>query len=76
MVLIILIDFVSSSGARKIVPPKAFPPIESEREIGDDELGELALNFCSPEVLNGMTDANWKTRLANVQEFSHVCIKC
>lgn len=72
--LIILINFVSS-GARKTLPPKAFPPIESEREIGDDELEELALNFCSPEVLNGMTDANWKTRLANVQEFSQVCVK-
>lgn len=72
--MIIFIHFISL-GARKAITSKALPPIESEREIGDDELEELAFNFCSPEVINGMTDANWKTRLANVQEFSQVCIK-
>lgn len=60
-------------GGRKAIPSKALPPIESENEIGDDELEELALTFCSPEILNGMIDANWKTRLSNVQEFSQVC---
>jgi len=52
---------------------KAFPPIQNEREFDDDEVEELALTFCSSEILNGMVDANWKTRLANVQEFSQVC---
>lgn len=61
------------SGGRKPVQSKALPPIETENEIGDDELDELALTFCSPEILNGMVDANWKTRLSNVQEFSQVC---
>jgi len=28
----------------------------------------------SPEILNGMMDANWKTRLSNVQEFSQACV--
>lgn len=60
------------SGGRKAIPSKALPPIESEREINDEELKELALTICSSEVLNGMIDANWKTRLANVQEFSQV----
>jgi len=61
------------SGGRKPVQSKALPPIETDNEIGDDELEELALTFCSPEILNGMVDANWKTRLFNVQEFSQVC---
>lgn len=55
------------------MPSKNLPPIETENEIGDDELEELALTFCSPDILNGMTDANWKTRLSYVQEFSKVC---
>lgn len=56
------------------MPSKALPPIENEREFDDDEVAELALTFCSSEILNGMVDANWKTRFASVQEFSQVCI--
>lgn len=62
-------------GGRKALPTKVSPPIETEKEICDDELEELALTFCSPEILNGMTDTNWKTRLSNVQEFSQVCVQ-
>lgn len=64
-----------SSGGRKPIQSKSLPPIDTENEIGDDELEELALTFCSPEILNGMVDANWKTRLSNVQEFSQVCVE-
>lgn len=67
------IIFLLSGGGRKPVQSKALPPIETENEIGDEELDELALTFCSSEILNGMVDANWKTRLSNVQEFSQVC---
>jgi len=65
---------VSLGGGRKPLPSKASPPIENEREFDDDEVEELALTFCSSEILNGMVDSNWKTRLANVQEFSQVCV--
>lgn len=61
-------------GGRKALTSKTLPPIVNEKEIGEDELEEIALTFCSPEILNGMVDANWKTRLANVQEFSQVCV--
>lgn len=64
-----------SSGGRKPIQSKSLPPIDTENEIGDDELEELALTFCSSEILNGMVDANWKTRLSNVQEFSQVCVE-
>uniref|UniRef100_A0A2S2Q544 Cytoskeleton-associated protein 5 n=1 Tax=Sipha flava TaxID=143950 RepID=A0A2S2Q544_9HEMI len=63
---------MSAPGGRKPLSSKNLPPIETENEIGDDELEELALTFCSPEILNGMTDANWKTRLFYVQEFSKI----
>lgn len=48
------------------------PEIDNEKEIGDDELEEMALTFCTPEIVNGMIDANWKTRLCNVQKFAEV----
>lgn len=60
------------SGGRKALCTKSLPSIETEREISDEELEEIALTFCSPETLNGMIDANWKTRLTYVQEFSEV----
>lgn len=63
---------MSAPGGRKPVQSKSLPPIDTENEIGDDELEELALTFCSPEILNGMVDANWKTRLSNVQEFFQI----
>lgn len=59
-------------GDCKVLLSKALPPIKCEREVGDDELVELALTFCSSKILSGMSDANWKTRLTNVQEFSQV----
>lgn len=62
------------SGGRKAISIKSLPTIETDREIGDEELEELALTFCSPEILSGMVDANWKTRLTSVQEFSEVFI--
>jgi len=56
--------------------PSKSSPIQNERDFDDDEVEELALTFCSSEILNGMVDANWKTRLANIQEFSQVCVIC
>lgn len=71
--IVMYLVLFSYSGGRKPIQSKVLPPIETENEIGDDELEELALTFCSPEILDGMVDANWKTRLSNVQEFSQVC---
>lgn len=47
---------------------------ESEKGISDDELKKLILTFCSSDILNGLNDANYKTRLSKVQELSQVCI--
>jgi len=57
-----------SSGVCKALSSNS--PNDSEKEISDDELEELALIFLSPEILSGMFDTNWKTRLSRVQEFS------
>lgn len=73
MLIKIYLNFVFLGG-RKATSIKTLPPIETEKEIGEDELGEIALTFCSSEILNGMVDANWKTRLSKVQEFSQVCV--
>lgn len=62
------------TGNHKVLPTKTLPPIKNEREIGDDELMELALTFCSPKILSDMIDTNWKIRLASVQEFFQVCV--
>jgi len=59
-----------SSGVCKALSSKSHLLIDSEKEISDDELEELALTFLSPEILSGMNDTNWKIRLSKVQEFS------
>ncbi|XP_029345564.1 protein mini spindles isoform X2 [Acyrthosiphon pisum] len=59
-------------GACKVLSSNNHLPIDSEKEISDDELEELALTFLSPEILSGMIDTNWKTRLSKVQEFSQI----
>lgn len=64
--------FFLGSGGYQTISSKAIPLNETIKEIDDDELEKLALTFCSGEILNGMVDANWKTRLSYVQEFSEV----
>lgn len=68
-----IVKNIIMSGGRKAASTKALPPVETEKELGNEEVEELALTFCSPEILNGMIDANWKTRLSSIQEFSQVC---
>ncbi|XP_050528781.1 protein mini spindles-like isoform X2 [Daktulosphaira vitifoliae] len=63
---------MSGPGDRKGAPVKTTLTVETEREIGDDELEQLSSHICSSEIINGMTDANWKTRLSNVQEFIQI----
>lgn len=46
--------------------------IESEKKIDDDELKKILLTFCSSDIFNGLNDANWKTCLFEVQQFSQV----
>jgi len=62
-------------GVYKALSTNGHLPIDGEKEISDDELENLALTFLSPEILSGMVDSNWKTRLSKVQEFSQVCVK-
>ncbi|XP_050054425.1 protein mini spindles-like isoform X3 [Aphis gossypii] len=59
-------------GVCKTLSSNGHLPIDSEKEISDDELENLALTFLSPEILSGMVDSNWKTRLSKVQEFSQI----
>lgn len=49
--------------------------LKNEVDIDDNALEELALSFCSLEILNGMGNTDWKIRLFNVQEYVKVCIK-
>ncbi|XP_026810117.1 LOW QUALITY PROTEIN: protein mini spindles-like [Rhopalosiphum maidis] len=60
------------SGVCKALSSNGHLPIDSEKEISDDELENLALTFLPPEILSGMIDPNWKTRLSKVQEFSQI----
>ncbi|KAL5234313.1 hypothetical protein ACI65C_001723 [Semiaphis heraclei] len=62
----------NTSGVCKALSSKSHFLVDSEKEISDDELEKLALTFMSPEILNGMIDANWKTRLSKVQEFFQI----
>lgn len=69
MIVIIISNLIS--GAKSVKAPSAK---SSERELGDDEVAEKAGVLFSSEILSGLSDSNWKTRLSAVQQFSEVCV--
>ncbi|XP_075235279.1 msps cytoskeleton-associated protein 5 isoform X2 [Lycorma delicatula] len=42
----------------------------TERELSDEEVAEKAEAIFSAEILSGLSDSNWKTRLGAVEQFS------
>lgn len=52
-----------SSSTQKILP--------TERDMSQDEVDEKALELLTAETINGLGDANWKTRLSSAETFSN-----
>lgn len=50
-----------SASAAKVMP--------SERELSPEEVDERAAELLPPEVISGICDANWKTRLSAAETF-------
>ncbi|RZF35257.1 hypothetical protein LSTR_LSTR012476 [Laodelphax striatellus] len=46
--------------------------VATERELSDEEVQEKAEAILSPEILNGLADSNWKTRLAVMEQFTQI----
>lgn len=46
--------------------------LPTERELSDEEVAEKAENLLSSDVISGLSDSNWKTRLAAVEQFCTV----
>lgn len=65
--------FLSIIGDIKSLTTNVIFSFETEKDICDDELYELALTFCSSDIINGLTDLNWKSRLINTQKYFEVC---
>ena len=43
-----------------------------EKELSDEEVEELAASVLPPDVINGMIDSNWKTRLSAMESMIQV----
>lgn len=60
-------------------PAKSAKPIP-ERELTDEDVAEKAAELFLDSTIVGLSDGNWKTRLAAVEQFNEVihrnCIKC
>lgn len=61
---------VSKSSSTTKMAPKSLP---SERDLSPEEVDEKVTDLLPGDVISGLADANWKTRLAAVESFA-VCI--
>lgn len=57
----------STCGILKSASTKNVLP--SERELSPEEVEEQASEILSSEVISGLTDTNWKTRLSSIESF-------
>ncbi|XP_055685524.1 protein mini spindles [Lutzomyia longipalpis] len=55
---------LAKSGSLAKVPGKMLP---SERDLSQDEVDEKAAELLPPDILSGLADGNWKTRLSAVE---------
>ncbi|XP_045453489.1 protein mini spindles [Melitaea cinxia] len=56
-------------GGTKKAPTRGQPSPPREQEMSPEEVDAKAEQIFPPDVLNGLADTNWKTRLAAVQSF-------
>lgn len=57
----------SSGGISKSASSKNVLP--TERELSQEEVDEQALEILPPDVISGLCDSNWKTRLSSIETF-------
>ncbi|CAH2087902.1 unnamed protein product [Euphydryas editha] len=57
------------AGVTKKAPARGQPSPPREQEMSPEEVDAKAEQLFPPDVLNGLADTNWKTRLAAVQGF-------
>jgi cytoskeleton-associated protein 5 len=57
----------SSGGIAKSASTKNVLP--TERELSQEEVDEQAPEILPPEIISGLVDSNWKTRLSSIETF-------
>jgi cytoskeleton-associated protein 5 len=57
----------ASSGLQKSASTKNVLP--TERDLTPEEVDEKAQEILAPDVISGLSDANWKTRLSSIESF-------
>lgn len=57
----------ASAGLAKSASVKNVLP--TERDMSQEEIDELAVDILPPDVISGLVDANWKTRLSAIESF-------
>jgi hypothetical protein len=63
------------TGKNKVAAKKpAAAPTNVERELTEEEVDETVMELLSPEILSGLGDGNWKTRLSAAEQFLQVTL--
>jgi cytoskeleton-associated protein 5 len=57
----------ASSGISKSASTKNVMP--TERDMSQEEVDEVAAEILPPDVISGLADSNWKTRLSSIESF-------
>jgi hypothetical protein len=71
--LVSMLSCIKFLGKSKAPPKKAAaPPSSAERELADEEVEETATELLAPDILSGLVDGNWKTRLAAAEQMLQV----
>lgn len=59
-----------SSSSTNLAPKKS--NIKIEKDYSNEEIEEMALQLLPSEIISGLVDSNWKTRLSAVEQLSQI----
>lgn len=65
---------VNSSAAN--ATKKSAPKLQIEKNLSSEEVDEIASQILPNDVISGLVDSNWKTRLSAVEQLTDVIIFC
>lgn len=57
-----------AAGSKKASAPK----LQVEKNYSAEEIDEMAMQLLPGDILSGLVDSNWKTRLAAVEQLMEV----
>ncbi|UYV60269.1 msps [Cordylochernes scorpioides] len=66
-------SIIQSGGKKPPDPPKTFSI--AERDLSEEEAQETLSQVFPPDVLSGLSNSNWKERMASVEKYMALCQK-